>query len=171
MLKLGGHGFDISRFLTGEEPEVVSAVVSRQAHGGDVEDCALATLGVLRGILFRNEVGYTMATRPANQTDGERKVAGSGCAHAACLILDGYRAAGVTINGGARPNPAAMAEMQKLQNRSIANHVRSPADWRFAMAQSGESQPAYVRSSSLLRGPAPLPGPPTGRPNTLRTSY
>ncbi|MGH7103048.1 MAG: amidohydrolase family protein, partial [Acetobacteraceae bacterium] len=32
LLNLGGHGFDIARFVTGEEPEVVSAVVSRQVH-------------------------------------------------------------------------------------------------------------------------------------------
>jgi hypothetical protein len=28
------------------------------------------------GILFHNEVGYTMPTWPANETDGERKIAG-----------------------------------------------------------------------------------------------
>ena len=76
LLNLGGHGFDIARFVTGEEPEVVSAVVSRQVHGGEVEDYALATLRTPSGILFHNEVGYTMPTWPANQTDGEQKVAG-----------------------------------------------------------------------------------------------
>jgi predicted dehydrogenase len=45
-------------------------------HGGDVEDYALATLRTPSGILFHNEVGYTMPTWPANQTDGEQKVAG-----------------------------------------------------------------------------------------------
>ena len=30
-------------------------------------------------------------------------------------------------------NPAAMAEMQKLLNRLIAKHTRSPADWRNNM--------------------------------------
>ena len=76
LLNLGGHGFDMARFVTGEEPEVVSAVVSRQVHGGEVEDYALATLRTPSGILFHNEVGYTMPTWPANQTDGEQKVAG-----------------------------------------------------------------------------------------------
>jgi predicted dehydrogenase len=76
LLNLGGHGFDIARFVTGEEPEVVSAVVSRQVHGGEVEDYALATMRTPSGILVHNEVGYTMPTWPANRTDGEQKVAG-----------------------------------------------------------------------------------------------
>ncbi|MBV9686222.1 MAG: Gfo/Idh/MocA family oxidoreductase, partial [Alphaproteobacteria bacterium] len=76
LLNLGGHGFDMARFVTGEEPQVVSAVVSRQVHGGEVEDYALATLRTPSGILFHNEVGYTMPSWPANQTDGEQKVAG-----------------------------------------------------------------------------------------------
>jgi predicted dehydrogenase len=76
LLNLGGHGFDMVRFVTGEEPQVVSAVVSHQVHGGEVEDYALATLRTPSGILFHNEVGYTMPTWPANQTDGEQKVAG-----------------------------------------------------------------------------------------------
>jgi predicted dehydrogenase len=76
LLNLGGHGFDMVRFVTGEEPAVVSAVVSRQVHGGEVEDYGLATLRTPSGILFHNEVGYTMPTWPANQTDGEQKVAG-----------------------------------------------------------------------------------------------
>ena len=76
LLNLGGHGFDIARFVTGEEPEVVSAVVSRQVHGAEVEDYALATMRTPAGILIHNEVGYTMPIWPANQTDGEQKVAG-----------------------------------------------------------------------------------------------
>jgi predicted dehydrogenase len=76
LLNLGGHGFDMARFVTGEEPQVISAVVSRQVHGGEVEDYALATLTTPSGILFHNEVGYTMPSWPANQTDGEQKVAG-----------------------------------------------------------------------------------------------
>jgi predicted dehydrogenase len=77
LLNLGGHGFDIARFVTGEEPEVISAVLSRQIHSGEVEDYALATLRTPSGILFHNEVGYTMPSWPANRTDGEKKVAGA----------------------------------------------------------------------------------------------
>jgi predicted dehydrogenase len=77
LLNLGPHGFDMARFLTGEEPEIVSAAISRQVHEAEVEDYALSTLRTPSGILFHNEVGYTMPTWPANQTDGEQKVAGA----------------------------------------------------------------------------------------------
>ena len=76
LLNLGGHGFDIARFVTREEPQVVSAVVSRQVHGAEVEDYAFATMRTPSGIVIHNEVGYTMPTWPSNQTDGEQKVAG-----------------------------------------------------------------------------------------------
>jgi predicted dehydrogenase len=76
LLNLGGHGFDLARFVTGEEPEVVSAVLSSRAHAAEVEDYALVTLRTPSGILFHNEVGCTLPTWPANQTDGEQKVAG-----------------------------------------------------------------------------------------------
>jgi predicted dehydrogenase len=76
LLNLGGHGFDIARFVTGEEPEVISAVVSTRVNRREVEDYALATLRTPNGVIFHNEVGYTMPTWPANRTDGEQKVAG-----------------------------------------------------------------------------------------------
>jgi predicted dehydrogenase len=76
LLNLGGHGFDIARFITGEEPEVVSAVVSHRVNRREVEDYGLATLRTPSGVLFHNEVGYTMPTWPANRTDAEQKVAG-----------------------------------------------------------------------------------------------
>jgi predicted dehydrogenase len=76
LLNLGPHGFDMARFVTGEEPEVVSAVVSRRMHEAEVEDYAFAAMRTPSGILFHNEVGYTMPTWPTNQTDGEQKVAG-----------------------------------------------------------------------------------------------
>jgi predicted dehydrogenase len=79
LLNLGGHGFDMARFLTGEEPEVVSAVISRQVHGGAVEDYALATLRTPSGILFHNEVGYTSRLgRPTRPTANRRSLE-SGC--------------------------------------------------------------------------------------------
>ena len=76
LLNLGGHGFDIARFVTGEEPEVVAAVVSDRVNRREVEDYGLAILRTPSGILFHNEVGYTMPTWPANRTDAEQKVAG-----------------------------------------------------------------------------------------------
>ena len=75
LINLGSHGFDICRFITGEEPEVISAVTSNALHKLDVEDYALVTLRTPSGIIFHNEVGYTMPTWPENSTDGERKVA------------------------------------------------------------------------------------------------
>src|SRR5260370_624453 len=63
---------EILRFLVAADV----SVVRRQVHGGEVEDYALATLRTPSGILFHNEVGYTMPTWPVNQTDGEQKVAG-----------------------------------------------------------------------------------------------
>ncbi|MGE0543533.1 MAG: Gfo/Idh/MocA family protein [Dehalococcoidia bacterium] len=64
---LGGHGFDIARFITGEEPEVVSAAVSYRVNRREVEDYGLATLRTPSGILIHNEVGYTMPTWPAKR--------------------------------------------------------------------------------------------------------
>ena len=103
LLNLGGHGFDTVRFVTGEEPQVVSAVVSSQVHGGEVEDYALATLRTPSGILFHNEVGYTVPSWPANQTDGEQKVAGE-------KLLLRQAAGGLQLTGPSRdefiPQPA-----------------------------------------------------------------
>ncbi len=75
LINLGSHGFDICRFITGEEPKVVSAVTSNVVHKSEVEDYAFVTLRTPSGIIFHNEVGYTMPTWPKNSTDGERKVA------------------------------------------------------------------------------------------------
>ena len=75
LLNLGSHGFDLCRFITGEEPRVVSAVISNATYKLDVEDYAFVTLRTPSGIVFHNEVGYTMPTWPKNNTDGERKVA------------------------------------------------------------------------------------------------
>jgi predicted dehydrogenase len=75
LINLGSHGFDICRFITGEEPTVVGAVTSNAVHRSEVEDYAFATLRTPSGIIFHNEVGYTMPTWPKNSTDGERKVA------------------------------------------------------------------------------------------------
>lgn len=75
LLNLGSHGFDICRFITGEEPKVVSAILSNAIHKSEVEDYAHVTLRTPSGIIFHNEVGYTMPTWPKNSTDGERKLA------------------------------------------------------------------------------------------------
>jgi predicted dehydrogenase len=75
LINLGSHGFDICRFITGEEPKVVAATMSNAVHKSEVEDYAFVTMRTPSGIIFHNEVGYTMPTWPKNSTDGERKVA------------------------------------------------------------------------------------------------
>lgn len=75
LLNLGAHGFDICRFITGEEPSVISAVLSNVVHQSEVEDYAHVTLRTPKGIIFHNEVGYTMPTWPKNSTDRECKIA------------------------------------------------------------------------------------------------
>jgi predicted dehydrogenase len=76
LTNLGPHGMDVARFITGEEPEVISAVTSHSVHKVEVEDYALATLRTPSGIIVHNEVGYTMPTWPKNSSDLEQKVAG-----------------------------------------------------------------------------------------------
>ncbi|TYL72345.1 Gfo/Idh/MocA family protein [Bradyrhizobium cytisi] len=75
LLNLGSHGFDICRFITGEEPSVLSAVLSNVVHNSEVEDYAHVTLRTPKGIIFHNEVGYTLPTWPKNSTDSEQKLA------------------------------------------------------------------------------------------------
>ena len=77
LTNLGGHGMDMSRFLLGEDVQVASAVISNIVHASEVEDYALATLRSSSGTLVHVEVGYTMPTWPANESDAEMKVAGA----------------------------------------------------------------------------------------------
>ena len=72
LLNLGIHGFDICRYITGEEPHVVAAVTSHAIHEREVEDYAHVTLRTPSGIVFLNEASYTY---PTNGSDQERKVA------------------------------------------------------------------------------------------------
>ena len=73
LLNLGFHGFDLCRYITGEEPSVVSAVTSHAIWKRDVEDYAFVTLRTPGGIIFLNEASYTF---PTNGSDSERKIAG-----------------------------------------------------------------------------------------------
>ena len=52
-------------------------MISNIVHASEVEDYALATLRSSSGTLVHVEVGYTMPTWPANESDSEMKVAGS----------------------------------------------------------------------------------------------
>ena len=73
LLNLGVHGFDLCRYLTGEEPEIVSSVVSNAAHGLEVEDYASVVMRTPSGIVFHNEVSYTYPR--LDGADDERKLA------------------------------------------------------------------------------------------------
>ena len=73
---LGAHGFDACFFLTGEEPEVVAAATSSVVYGLDGDEYALVVLRTPSGLVFTNEVGYTVPTWPRNGTDGEQRLAG-----------------------------------------------------------------------------------------------
>jgi len=72
LLNLGIHGFDVCRYITGEEPKVVYAVTSHSIHKREVEDYAFVTLRTPGGIVFLNEASYTY---PTTGSDQERKVA------------------------------------------------------------------------------------------------
>ena len=58
LVNLGIHGFDLCRYVTGEEPTVVGAMVSNAMFRREVEDYALVTLRTPSGIVFMNEAGY-----------------------------------------------------------------------------------------------------------------
>jgi predicted dehydrogenase len=73
LLNLGVHGFDLCRYLTGEEPEIVSSVVSSAAQGLEVEDYASVVMRTPSGAVFHNEVSYTYPR--LDGADDERKLA------------------------------------------------------------------------------------------------
>lgn len=72
LLNLGFHGFDLCRYITGEDPKVVSAVTSHSIWKRDIEDYAFVTLRTPSGMIFLNEASYTF---PTNGSDSERKIA------------------------------------------------------------------------------------------------
>jgi predicted dehydrogenase len=59
LLNLGIHGMDLCRWITDEEPVVVSAHVSNAVFKLDIEDYAHVTMQTPSGILFHVEAGYT----------------------------------------------------------------------------------------------------------------
>jgi len=71
LINLGIHGFDLCRYITGEEPKVVSAVTSHSLHKRDIEDYAHVTLRTPSGMVFLNEASYTY---PGTGGDQERKL-------------------------------------------------------------------------------------------------
>jgi len=71
LINLGIHGFDLFRYVTGEEPQVVSAVTSHSIHKREVEDYAHVTLRTPSGTVLLNEASYTF---PGTGGDQERKL-------------------------------------------------------------------------------------------------
>ena len=71
LVNLGIHGIDLFRYITSEEPQVVSAVTSHAVHKREVEDYAHVTLKTPSGIVFLNEASYTY---PGTGGDRERKL-------------------------------------------------------------------------------------------------
>jgi predicted dehydrogenase len=71
LINLGIHGIDLCRYITGEEPKVVSAVTSHTLHKREVEDYAHVTLRTPSGVVFLNEASYTY---PGAGGDQERKL-------------------------------------------------------------------------------------------------
>ena len=88
---MGFHGFDLCRYITGEEPQVVSAVTSHSIWKREVEDYAFVTLRTPSGIIFLNEASYTFPTQGA---DSERKIAAATALVRATAIGDGVQIIG-----------------------------------------------------------------------------
>jgi predicted dehydrogenase len=91
LLNLGFHGFDLCRYITGEEPKVVSAVTSHSIWKREVEDYAFVALRTPSGIVFLNEASYTF---PASGSDSERKIAAEKALVRATTMGDGVQIIG-----------------------------------------------------------------------------
>ena len=91
LLNLGIHGFDLCRYITGEEPVVVSAVTSHSIWKREVEDYAFVTLRTPSGMIFLNEASYTF---PTTGSDTERKIAAAKALVRATVQDDGIEIIG-----------------------------------------------------------------------------
>jgi predicted dehydrogenase len=95
LINLGIHGFDLCRYLTGEEPKVVAAVTSHSIHKLEIEDYAHVTLRTPSGVIFLNEASYTF---PGTGSDQERKIS----AEKAFLRATTTGGEGVQVSGPGR---------------------------------------------------------------------
>ena len=101
LLNLGIHGFDIIRYITGEEPTVLAAVTSHATQRREVEDYAHVTMRTPSGIVCLCEASYTY---PTNGSDQERKVA------AEKAVLIGVTAGGEGMQIATPGRPAGAIE-------------------------------------------------------------
>jgi len=131
LINLGIHGFDLCRHLTGEEPQVVSAVTSHSTHNLEIEDYAHVTLRTPKGVIFMNEASYTF---PGNGSDQERRLS----AERVHLRATTNGGEGVQISGPGR-NETSMAPAGYVGGwpKVVAECLRRVGD--------GEPPPATAR--------------------------
>jgi predicted dehydrogenase len=59
LINLGVHGVDQFRYITGEEPKVVSAITSHSMFNREIEDWGTMLMKTPAGTVLVNEAGYT----------------------------------------------------------------------------------------------------------------
>jgi predicted dehydrogenase len=123
LLNLGFHGFDLCRYITGEEPKVVSAITSHSIWKRDVEDYAFVTLRTPGGMVFLNEASYTF---PTTGSDSERKIAGQKLLLRATATGDGIQIIGPGRNDTlmAPPNYVgrAWSKIAWIESVAVSRH-------------------------------------------------
>jgi predicted dehydrogenase len=134
LLNLGIHGFDIIRYITGEEPRVVAAVTSHTIHKREIEDYAHVTLRTPSGIVCLNEASYTY---PTSGSDQERKVA----AEKALLSATTTGGEGVVVVAPDRPG---YSETRRAPDSYLASWPGVVHDCLDRIGQ-GEPPPATAR--------------------------
>jgi predicted dehydrogenase len=155
LLNLGVHGFDLCRWLTGEEPAIVSTVTSNAVFGLEVEDYAAVTLRTPSGAVCHVEVGYTYPT--ATGRDDERLIATD-----RLLLRDGEGGCTIVRPDGETfvPEPAGYASQWSGVIADCFQRVRrgqppptTPRDALRAMSLAFE---AYEKRSTIATPPGDL---------------
>ena len=147
LINLGIHGFDLCRFLTGEEPAVVSAVTSHAIHKLEIEDYAHVTLRTPSGVVFLNEASYTF---PGTGSDQERKISAEKAflratttrrgradqrsrpqrdGHGARRIPERVAQGRERVSGSSRPGRSAARDRPRLRARRVADFRRLQDGW------------------------------------------
>jgi predicted dehydrogenase len=116
LINLGIHGFDLCRFLTGEEPAVVSAVTSHAVHKLEIEDYAHVTLRTPSGVVFLNEASYTF---PGNGSDQERKLSGANAFLRATTTGEGVQISGPGRNDTVMAPPGYLSGWPRVVNECL----------------------------------------------------
>ncbi len=152
LLNLGFHGFDLCRYITGEEPKGISAVTSHSLWNREVEDYAFVTLRTPGGMVFLNEASYTF---PTTGSDSERKIAAKNALVRTSATGDGVQIIGPgrneTLNApGGTPGVGPASRRTAWTASDAAN--RLPPRLAIARAPSrSPSMPTAPRASPLPR--------------------